>query len=142
MTYVIEGFLLIMLTRIDFTEKLVFESNMWIIGNTVKSQDCSVIQILRLINFGESRNSKTAILCNFKGSDFCQFGTFQHLSLHKVRKFKHENLLLVLLIVCLSSSLFILQLSSYLATFLISCNFPLILQLSSFLATFLFLYQS
>ena len=62
--------------------------------------------------------------------------------IHLDTKIKHENLLLVLLIVCLSSSLFILQLSSYLATFLLSCNFPLFLQLSSFHATFLFLYQS
>ena len=38
----------------------------------------------------------------------------------------------MLLIVCLSSSLFILQLSSYLATLLFTCNFHLFMQHSSF----------
>ena len=33
-----------------------------------KCQDFSVIQILREINFGESRSSETAIFRNFRGS--------------------------------------------------------------------------
>jgi len=36
----------------------------------------SVSKILREINFGELKSSKTAIFCNFKGSEFSLFGTF------------------------------------------------------------------
>ena len=50
--------------------------------------------------------------------------------------FKHENLLLVLLNVCLSSLRLILWFSSYPVIFLFSCNFPLILWLSSYSVTF------
>ena len=34
-----------------------------------KFQDLSVIQILREINFGESKSSKIAVSCNFRGSE-------------------------------------------------------------------------
>ena len=62
-----------MLTQIDFTEKLVFESNMWIIWqHCVEISGFSVIQILREINFGESRGSKTVLgLCNIRGCEIC-----------------------------------------------------------------------
>ena len=36
-----------------------------------KFQDFSVIQILREINFGESRSFETTFFCNFRGSEFC-----------------------------------------------------------------------
>ena len=51
--------------------------------------------------------------------------------------FKHENLLLVLLNVCLSSLRLILWFSSYPVIFLLSCDFPLFLWLSSYPVTFL-----
>ena len=43
--------------------QLVILSTMW------KFQDFSVIQILREITFGDSRNSKIAIFCYFCGSE-------------------------------------------------------------------------
>ena len=41
-----------------------------------KFQDFSVIQILREINFGESRSSKNAVFAIFRGSEFSYFGNF------------------------------------------------------------------
>ena len=37
----------------------------------------SITQILREINFGELRSSKTAGFCHFGGSELCKFGKFQ-----------------------------------------------------------------
>ena len=50
-----------------------------------KFQDFSVAQILREINFGESRSSKTAILINFSLQ-----------KVHKIIKIKNQNLYICL----------------------------------------------
>ena len=42
-----------------------------------KLQDFSATQILREINLREYGSSKIAFFCNFRGSEFCQFGEFQ-----------------------------------------------------------------
>ena len=49
-----------------------------------KFQDSSVIQILREIKIGESRNSKTTIFAIFEALNFVCWVNF---SLHKVQKF-------------------------------------------------------
>ena len=54
-----------------------------------KIQEFSVIQILREINFGDSRSAETAFFGNFKGSDFSNFGKFQPSKSAKIHK-KHN----------------------------------------------------
>ena len=55
-------------------------------------QDFSVIQILREINFGESRSSKTANFCNFRDCGFFYFGKFQSSKLQKLENQNSEPL--------------------------------------------------
>ena len=59
--------------------------------------------------------------------EFCQYSSNRKSNLQKHMKVKHENLLLVLLNVCLSSLRLILWFSSYPVIFLLSCDFPHIL---------------
>ena len=64
----------------EFMEKNVSKVSLQVTKNIVTKQlqmqctDFSIIHILREINSGESRSYKAAIFCNFKGSEFCQFG--------------------------------------------------------------------
>ena len=53
-----------------------------------KFQDFSVIQILREINFGESRSTKTAV---FAISGSLYFDNLLNICLQKVKKFTLEN---------------------------------------------------
>ena len=48
------------------------------------------MQILREINFGQSRTPKKAIFCHFRGSVFCYFGKFQPSKGAKIHK-KHNS---------------------------------------------------
>ena len=51
-----------------------------------KLQDFSVTQILREINLGESRSSKTAVFAIFWGSEFCSLGGFQPTKIAKIHE--------------------------------------------------------
>ena len=53
-----------------------------------KFQDFSVIQILREINFGNIRSSKTAVFVIFGALNYVDMGNF---SLQKVQKLKKKN---------------------------------------------------
>ena len=81
-------------TRVDFTKKIV-EKEFLVISHlswTVwKFQIFSVIliQILREINFGEYRNSKTTVFAIFRGVNFDNLLNF---SLAKVQNFKIQSL--------------------------------------------------
>ena len=51
-----------------------------------KFQDFSVAQILREIKFGEDKSCKTAIFCQFRGTEFWLFGKFQPLKSAKIHE--------------------------------------------------------
>ena len=55
-----------------------------------KYQDFSVIQILREIKIGESRNSKTAVFAIFKALNFVDLAnlSLQKYKMHKISKFR------------------------------------------------------
>ena len=46
-----------------------------------------------VIKFGESRNSKIAHFCNYRGSEFCWIGKFQPSKSAKIQKTQYSNLL-------------------------------------------------
>ena len=56
-----------------------------------KFHDFSVTQILREIIVGESRSSKTGVLCSFRGSEFCYFGKFQPSKSAKIHKNQYSE---------------------------------------------------
>ena len=64
-----------------------------------KFYNFSITQILREINFRESRSAtKTACFAIFRGSEFCQFGEFQpsksakiHIPISKFRAFEYAK---------------------------------------------------
>jgi len=56
-----------------------------------KNQDFSIFQILREINFGESRSFKTAVFCNLGDSEYCYFGNFQPPKSAIIQTQKNQN---------------------------------------------------
>ena len=55
-------------------------------------QDFSITQILREINFGESRSSKIVIFANLGGgSAFCLFGKFQPSRSAKIHEIQNSE---------------------------------------------------
>ena len=60
-----------------------------------KFQDFCITQILREINFVDSRSAKTAIFCHFWALEFSSFGKFQPLNVEKTSILNSEPLIVL-----------------------------------------------
>ena len=61
-------------------------ANCFSFDSSVVIKRFSVTQILREINLGESRSSKTAVFAIFWGSEFCSLGGFQPTKIAKIHE--------------------------------------------------------
>ena len=79
----------------DFT-KFLCKFLMFVKHSVWKLQDCSVIQILREINFRETISSKNCCFGHFWGSEFCSIGKSKPLKSAKIHKNRNSEPLTVL----------------------------------------------